>query len=183
VLFIENFAPTWRARSVIEITPEFLVSNSIRALLLDRDGTLTETDSILVESKVLYWVKLMKRAGVRLAIVSNAFKLSRVMPVAEVLGIDCVVIGFPYLIGKPRPEILLEALRILDVQVEQALMVGDQLLTDILAGNLAGTKTLLVEPLSRRAKLGTKLLRYCFETRIKSRLAQEGKWPPYGVSI
>jgi ribonucleotide monophosphatase NagD (HAD superfamily) len=46
-------------------------------------------------------------------------------------------------IGKPGPGILLEALRLLDVPVESALMVGDGLDLDIVAGHAAGMATAL----------------------------------------
>lgn len=50
----------------------------------------------------------------------------------------------PVVIGKPEPTLLLEALRQLGSQPEQTVMIGDNLGVDILAGQAAGTQTLLV---------------------------------------
>ncbi|HEY1351345.1 MAG TPA: HAD-IIA family hydrolase [Ktedonobacteraceae bacterium] len=50
----------------------------------------------------------------------------------------------PEVVGKPEPMLLLEALRLLDSQPAEAVMVGDGLMIDILAGQRAGTHTLLV---------------------------------------
>ena len=47
------------------------------------------------------------------------------------------------MIGKPAPGILLQALDLLDVRPEQALMVGDGLDLDIVAGHAAGVTTAL----------------------------------------
>lgn len=47
------------------------------------------------------------------------------------------------MIGKPAPGILLEALHLLDAPVERALMVGDGLDLDIVAGHAAGMATAL----------------------------------------
>ncbi len=47
------------------------------------------------------------------------------------------------MIGKPAPGILLEALHLLNAPVEQALMVGDGLDLDIVAGHAAGMATAL----------------------------------------
>lgn len=47
------------------------------------------------------------------------------------------------MIGKPGPRILLEALHLLDAPVERALMVGDGLDLDIVAGHAAGMATAL----------------------------------------
>lgn len=45
------------------------------------------------------------------------------------------------------------------------LMVGDQLLTDIVAGNLAGVRTVLVKPLVKTDKWNTRINR-CVEKFI-----------------
>lgn len=47
------------------------------------------------------------------------------------------------MIGKPGPRILLEALHMLDAPIERALMVGDGLDLDIVAGHAAGMTTAL----------------------------------------
>jgi HAD superfamily hydrolase (TIGR01457 family) len=50
----------------------------------------------------------------------------------------------PEVVGKPEPMLLQEALELLGSQPEEAVMVGDGLGIDILAGQRAGTHTLLV---------------------------------------
>jgi 4-nitrophenyl phosphatase len=50
----------------------------------------------------------------------------------------------PTIVGKPNPELVESSMRIIGVTAQHALMVGDRLDTDILAGQRAGTRTLLV---------------------------------------
>lgn len=50
----------------------------------------------------------------------------------------------PIVIGKPSPEMVQSCLRIMGTDARRSLMIGDRLDTDILAGQRAGTQTLLV---------------------------------------
>ncbi len=50
----------------------------------------------------------------------------------------------PYFIGKPNPLMMRTALRKLDAHSAEAFMVGDRMDTDIIAGNEAGMRTILV---------------------------------------
>ena len=50
----------------------------------------------------------------------------------------------PLVVGKPSPEMIESCLQIIGVDAPRALMIGDRLDTDILAGERAGTPTLLV---------------------------------------
>ena len=50
----------------------------------------------------------------------------------------------PLVVGKPEPMLLLEAMRMLNSQPDETVMVGDSLDVDILGGKAAGTHTLLV---------------------------------------
>ena len=50
----------------------------------------------------------------------------------------------PEVVGKPEPMLLLEAMKLLGSQPDETVMVGDGLAIDILAGQRAGTHTLLV---------------------------------------
>ena len=58
----------------------------IRALVLDIDNTLTADRSQELPEEVAGWLETMRRAGVRLTIVSNGAE-KRVRPFAEKLGL------------------------------------------------------------------------------------------------
>jgi HAD superfamily hydrolase (TIGR01457 family) len=50
----------------------------------------------------------------------------------------------PEVVGKPEPMLLQEAMHLLDSQPDETIMIGDGLQVDILAGQNAGTHTLLL---------------------------------------
>jgi HAD superfamily phosphatase (TIGR01668 family) len=49
---------------------------------------------------------------------------------------------------KPAPVAVHVALRHMGVSKDEAILVGDQVFTDVMAGNLAGVATVLVKPQS-----------------------------------
>jgi 4-nitrophenyl phosphatase len=51
----------------------------------------------------------------------------------------------PTIVGKPKPNMVKSAVGILQTNPENTLMVGDQIKTDIVAGDAAGLKTVLVK--------------------------------------
>ena len=63
---------------------------------------------------------------------------------AMVAAIEASSRTTPEVIGKPEPALLHEAMHILNSQPEETVMIGDSIAIDILAGQRAGTQTLLV---------------------------------------
>lgn len=61
-----------------------------------------------------------------------------------VAAIQTAVGQAPVVIGKPSPEVLIQAAHELDATPDQTVMIGDRLDTDILAGNRAGMLTAMV---------------------------------------
>ena len=134
------FKPTYWMKSVLDIDVEFLRENNIRALVLDMDNTLSMHGSPEAEDGVMEWLDEMRRSGVKMRVVSNNVP-SRVVPLAAKMGLECTPNG-----AKPLAFGVLRAIEAMHVQPSKTLVVGDQIFTDILAGNLAGIRTLLVEP-------------------------------------
>lgn len=75
-------------------------------------------------------------------IVLSNNKPERVEPFAKVLGLDFIADG-----AKPLKKGYLRCSEAMGIPCEQLCMVGDQLFTDILGGNRAGCKTVLVSPI------------------------------------
>lgn len=132
----------WKAYSAVtKITPEFLKSNGIRALLLDLDNTLTTHNNPIPADGILDWLKEMKSAGMLLMIVSNN-KAERVIPFAEVLELPYESRGM-----KPLPVGFVRAMKRLGLKRSEVAIVGDQLYTDILGANLGGFLGIFVTPM------------------------------------
>lgn len=63
---------------------------------------------------------------------------------ALVAAIEASSETHPEVIGKPEPDLLFQAMRLLESNADETVMIGDNLVTDIKAGIAAGTHTLLV---------------------------------------
>lgn len=115
---------------ITSIPPDFFVKRGIRLVMLDVDNTLTTHNNPQPAQGVLAWLEQMKAAGLALAILSNN-NGRRVGPFAQGLGLSYVSNA-----AKPLPFRLARACRRYGVLPEQCALVGDQLFTDILCGNL-----------------------------------------------
>jgi HAD superfamily phosphatase (TIGR01668 family) len=95
--------------------------------------------------------------GFRIAVLTNA-SLPKDHPVAQAF----MELGIPLLTRtkKPLPFAFWRALRLLGAQKKEAVVIGDQLVTDVLGGKFAGLYTILVEPLSPREARRTKFNRF-----------------------
>ena len=132
--------PNAVARRVWQITPQLLNSWGVKGLILDIDNTLTADRSQELPEEVAGWLETMRRAGVKLTIVSNGAE-KRVRPFAEKLGL-----AYLYRSAKPLPFALGVARSRMQVKRREMAMVGDQLYADRMAAALYGIPGLMVIP-------------------------------------
>ena len=125
----------------------------VRAVLLDLDNTILPRDSEEIPPELEAWVRSLTVAGFAVSFVSNNWHRS-VYDRATALGTGIVAKAF-----KPAPFAFLIALRRLKVRPRHAVVIGDQLFTDVIGGNLIGAMTVLVRPLSVSDLAHTLLLR------------------------
>ena len=100
--------------------------------------------------EVAGWLDTMRKAGVRLTIVSNGAE-KRVRPFAQKLGL-----AYLYRSAKPLPFALMAAQHRMGVKHSQMAMVGDQLYADRMAAALYGIPGLMVIP--RGPDLGAQVI-------------------------
>lgn len=131
-----------------------LRAEGVRCLLLDRDNTLVPRSTKTPPPEVSAWLKRARDAGIATCMVSNNFHTREVCASAEELG--CEVVHHAM---KPLPIAVNIALQNMGVPREQAVLVGDQLFTDMAAGNLAGVRTILVRPQSQEDLWYTNIFR------------------------
>jgi len=139
---------------VEEINIEFLKKNKIKALILDVDNTLIDTDKNLSDS-VINWTKELMGQGVKLYILSNSHRIKKVKNVAEKLNID----NYFYLAKKPSKSGFKKIQKLLNINSENIGVVGDQIFTDVLGGNRCNMYTILVEPIDKKDIWITKIKR------------------------
>ena len=133
--------PQYRYNCITEITAEDLKSAGAKLVLLDADNTLSLHGSQTPYPGVLEWIEEIKKSGINLVVVSNNSK-DRIKPFAEKLGLP-----FVYKSAKPLPKGFIKACKNFGVSPKESAVIGDQLFTDVLGGNLIGAKVFLTEPL------------------------------------
>jgi HAD superfamily phosphatase (TIGR01668 family) len=146
-----------------------LRSAGIRALLLDIDNTVMPLHSAACPLWLEEWVAGLRDEGFAIAFVSNTWRDD----VAERVGrFECPVSAKAM---KPLVRGFRAAARELGVPLGECAVVGDQIFTDVLGGNLSGATTVLVQPLSSSDLPHTLLLR-----RLE-RLIMSGRTPRGGA--
>lgn len=126
--------------SLFDVTPERLNKLGIRALVLDVDNTLRAHGAAEPYDGVVGWVQEMRENGIALMIASNNFK-KRIAPFAKQLDLDFFAMSC-----KPFPLGLTRAIKKISIPSHQIALVGDQIFTDIVGGNLKGIYTILISP-------------------------------------
>ena len=147
------FRPTYALKTVLEITPEMLEETGIKALILDLDNTLTTHNNPRPADGVCEWLDSMKKAGIKLLIVSNNHA-PRVTPFAEMLGLEFIPEG-----AKPLPIGFNKAIKSFGMSKKEICAVGDQIFTDIMGANLAGIKSIFVYPMEFESSMFFKIKR------------------------
>ncbi|WP_295750458.1 YqeG family HAD IIIA-type phosphatase [uncultured Oscillibacter sp.] len=136
-----------------EVTPEFLRRRGVTLLLSDLDFTLAPKSVRRPDPALREWIAEMRAAGIQVMIVSNNRSGTRVTEF-------CADLGIPYQgrAGKPSTKGLRAAMARAGADQSRTAMLGDKLLTDMLAANRAGVLALMVEPLGGAVTLWQKVL-------------------------
>ena len=138
--------PDFNLVSIKDIDANLLKEQGIKAILFDLDSTVMASKSGTFEPWVLeMFDRLAEKFCV--AILSNNKRVEYIEKAKSQCSID--VIGHA---NKPSPKTLLNYLASKNIEPKNAIMVGDRPLTDILAGQLAGTKTILVDSITKETE-------------------------------
>ena len=151
----DHFTPTYMFGHYYEITPAFLTSIGVRALLIDIDNTLAPYEQAQPDDRIRAWFKDLRENSIKAALVSNNHR-ERVEEFNRTLGL----LAF-WDSGKPKKKTLLLAMKQLGVTKEETAMLGDQLLTDSYAGRHIGLPTLIVPPIKDKTNLFFRFKRWC----------------------
>ena len=133
--------PDYMFRAFDEITPAFLASLGVKAILADIDNTLAPYEQPEPDQRIKGWIQSLAEAGIGIAFVSNN-DWERVELFNRTLGVPAYAKS-----GKPFKKNLVKAMNDLGGTLETTVMLGDQLLTDALAGHNLGVKCLIVPPI------------------------------------
>lgn len=124
-----------------EVTPDFLRQKGITLLLSDLDFTLAPKKTARPDEALRGWIADLKAHGITVMIVSNNRSGRRVTEFCHDLGIS-----YQGHARKPSPKGLERAMERAEADCRHTAMLGDKLLTDVLAARRAGVLSLMVEP-------------------------------------
>lgn len=141
-------------RRVSDLELAWLQERGIRGIVSDLDNTLAAWHGDEIPGEILAWLDAVKAARIGVCLCSNTRRPARLARIAQNLGIHHV----PGNASKPGRAGVLKALELLAVLPSEAVMIGDQLFTDMVAGNRVGLTTVLVNPLADKEFIGTKLI-------------------------
>ena len=143
------------------ITPEFLQSLGIKALLIDIDNTLAPYEQAEPDERIINWFESLKSAGISASLISNNHA-PRVELFNRSLGLD----AYPDS-GKPKSKTLIMAMNKMGSDAMNTAVIGDQLLTDALAGHWLGLMAIIVPPIKDKTSLFFKFKRWLERPYIK----------------
>ena len=155
------FLPNKQINSIYDLEPKDLKESGIKGLVVDLDNTLIPWNKAFATEEVKDWFELFISSEIELLVISNN-QVDRVTTFAYPINI-------PYIgrAKKPFPNAFKQACNTLQLKTSEVAIIGDQLLTDVLGGNLAGLYTILVDPLVRSDAPITK-----FNRRVESLLLE-----------
>jgi HAD superfamily phosphatase (TIGR01668 family) len=151
---LKPFVPVQSADRIEDVDLPRLWDSGKRLILLDVDNTLVEWKSHGVQEGVLRWLSEARALGFQLCMVSNTKRPQRLAKLSEQLDVPTVRGRF-----KPSRHMYHKALAKFSVRPEQTVMIGDQIMTDILGANRSGVDAIWVRQMSGHEFKGTKINR------------------------
>lgn len=171
----ERLLPNMRVRSVYDINLDELHAKGVRGIITDLDNTLVGAKEPLATPELVIWLDKVREAGFKVVIVSNNNE-TRVGQFAAPLDIP-----FVHAARKPTMGAFRKALAILCLEAEKTVMIGDQMMTDVLGGNRMGLYTILVAPISPADEGVMTKVNRGLERLALARLRKRGLWYEEGT--
>jgi uncharacterized protein len=153
-VMLDFFRPRLYAPRISHIDPRELRVRGIRGAIVDLDNTLVGFRALVPLEEDAQWIERAKQAGVQVLVLTNN-ATPWAAEVAKNLGVPCIPRA-----RKPLPHGFRRALNVLELEPHEAVVIGDQLFTDVLGAKLAGLDVILVDPLVRHDPWNTRPLRW-----------------------
>ena len=148
------FRPRYTIDTIYHLDTDVLQQMNVKAVFSDLDNTLLAWNEFETAKKMDELNQRLAKAGINLVVISNN-NAERIGKVLNPYQIDFVAKS-----RKPLPFAITKKRKQLGLAKDQVMMVGDQLITDIQAGNLAGVESVLVKPLVETDKWNTRINRF-----------------------
>ena len=162
---MEKYIPDIYVKSIYYIDYEKLKERGIKCILFDLDNTVAPLSIKKPNKKIKELFTKLKEMGFKLIIFSNN-KKSRLKPFKEELEVDCA-----FNCKKPMQKKFNIILRDYKYGISEIVIVGDNIVTDVLGGNKVGITTILVNPISNKERPQSKFSRL-YEKHIMKKLSK-----------
>lgn len=139
---MKRFIPNFYCSNIFQLSNSFFIENKIKCVLSDLDNTLDVYNELNPSQRVIELKERLEKIGIELCIVSNN-KAKRKEIYAKRLGVKSI-----FSAHKPGGKRISKFIAELGYEKADVLLVGDQLLTDVLCGKNAGIKVCLTDPIS-----------------------------------
>lgn len=147
------FMPNDYVQSVFQIDIEKLANSGFKGIITDLDNTLVGWDVKTPTKEIQEWFKKANDLGLTITIVSNNNE-KRVSGFSKDLDVD-----FIFKARKPMGRAFKKAIQHMNIKPEETIVIGDQMLTDVLGGNNNGLYTIMVVPVKKTDGFLTRLNR------------------------
>ncbi len=169
---LKYLIPDKKVETIYNIDLEALYAAGIRGIITDLDNTLVGAKEPNATPELTAWLNKVKSQGFKVVVVSNNNKL-RVAAFADPLNL-------PYIhrAKKPLNRAFVEAQRMLKLNKDEIVVIGDQMMTDVFGANRMGMRAILVLPIAPADEsIGTRINRM-LERFFLNRMKQQGlmKW-------
>lgn len=164
----KKFIPFATAKNIYEIPIEFYKKLGIKTLMMDLDNTLDSYKLFKPTEKAVKLIEDLKKNNITPIVVSNN-RGKRVSSYANALNVEYVNSA-----RKPFSFKLRKIIKIKNLNLDELLFVGDQMMTDVLATRGAGVRIILTEKLVKEDQWTTHINRI-FGKRIRRYLAKRNK--------
>lgn len=150
---IKKLYPTKAINSIYDLPVEALKQEGKKGIIFDIDNTLAPYDEAEPTEQMIMFFEKLQKEGFKITLVSNNTE-DRVVKFNERLKVLAL-----HKAQKPSRKNLRKAVTLMGCEINEAVMVGDQIFTDVYGGNRVGLQTYLVQPISDRDEWQTKVKR------------------------
>ena len=144
-ILTDLFMPDLIEEFIENLSLEKLYRQGYRVLFLDVDNTLMTHEHRQVSLQRAHWIETMKGIGFEIYLLSNNSSERRIRKVCHQLKVEGV-----YFACKPFSYSLKDLADRHQIDLKKSIIIGDQLLKDVVLGNWFEMYTILVNPLDIR---------------------------------
>lgn len=130
--------PNFNLKNIYEIDLKHLKEQGIKAIFFDLDSTIMVSKSGEYLEETTQWLKKVEE-DFFIAVITNNKKIEYVEKVKSISSFHIVADA-----KKPSTKAMKKLLKEINMHPKEVVIVGDRPLTDILAGKLLGSHTILV---------------------------------------